>query len=39
VLKRVDPAALEGKPVKFTGAFTLLVPNAITVTPTRLEAS
>jgi predicted lipoprotein len=30
---------LDGKDVKFTGAFTLLVPNAITVTPTRIEAS
>jgi predicted lipoprotein len=30
---------LEGKTVKFTGAFTFLVPSAITVTPTKLEAS
>src|SRR4029079_14541678 len=39
VLKGFDPASLEGKTVKFTGAFPLLVPNAITVTPTRLESS
>jgi predicted lipoprotein len=30
---------LEGKNVEFTGAFTLLVPNAITITPTRVDAS
>jgi predicted lipoprotein len=39
VLKGIDPASLEGKTVRFTGAFTLLVPNAITVTPVGLEAS
>jgi predicted lipoprotein len=39
VLKGIDPQALEGKKVAFTGAFTFLVPNAITVTPIKLETS
>jgi predicted lipoprotein len=34
-----DLGDLEGKDVKFTGAFTLLVPNTITVTPIRIESS
>jgi predicted lipoprotein len=34
-----DLGDLEGKTVKFTGAFTMLVPNAITVTPVRVQAS
>ena len=39
VLKGLEPASLEGKKVSFTGAFTSLVPNTITVTPIRLEVS
>jgi predicted lipoprotein len=34
-----DAGDLEGRTVRFTGAFTLLVPTAITVTPTRLQTS
>jgi predicted lipoprotein len=39
VLKGIDAASLDGKTVSFTGAFTFLVPNQITVTPIRLESS
>jgi predicted lipoprotein len=39
VLKGLDADSLDGKKVSFTGAFTALVPNTITVTPIRLEAS
>jgi predicted lipoprotein len=39
VLKGLDPASLDGKQVAFTGAFTFLVPNTVTITPIRLEAS
>jgi predicted lipoprotein len=37
VLKDLDRDALEGKTVKFLGAFTFLAPTAITVTPAQLE--
>jgi predicted lipoprotein len=37
VLKGVDAKSLDGKTVKFLGAFTLITPNVITVTPVQLE--
>jgi predicted lipoprotein len=37
VLAGVDAAALEGKRVAFTGAFSSLTPDVITITPTKLE--
>ena len=37
VLSEVDPASLAGERVRFTGAFTLLVPTAVTIVPTELE--
>jgi predicted lipoprotein len=37
VLKDVDAQALRGKRVSFVGAFTSLVPTAITITPVKLE--
>jgi predicted lipoprotein len=37
VLKGVDPKTLQGERVKFLGAFTLITPNVVTVTPVRLE--
>jgi predicted lipoprotein len=37
VLKDLDRDSLEGKTVKFLGAFTFLAPTAITVTPAQLE--
>jgi predicted lipoprotein len=37
VLKGVDAKSLEGKKVKFLGAFTLITPNVVTVTPVQLE--
>ena len=36
VLKGIDPQGLDGKTVSFTGAFTQLVPNSVTVTPVKL---
>jgi hypothetical protein len=39
VLKGVDPSSLEGKRVSFLGAFTLLTPDVVTVTPVRLETA
>lgn len=39
VLKDLDREALEGKTVKFLGAFTFLAPTAITITPAQLEVS
>jgi predicted lipoprotein len=39
VLKGIDPAGLEGKRVSFLGAFTLLTPDVVTVTPVRLETA
>jgi predicted lipoprotein len=38
VLKANPPASLAGKKVSFLGAFTLITPNVVTVTPVRLEA-
>jgi predicted lipoprotein len=38
VLSDVDPAALEGERVQFTGAFAYLAPDVITITPVRLES-
>jgi predicted lipoprotein len=37
VLKGVDPKSLQGKRVKFVGAFTLITPDVVTITPVRLE--
>ena len=39
VLKDVDRASLQGKRVSFVGAFSLLVPTAVTVMPVKLETS
>jgi predicted lipoprotein len=39
VLKPLDPAGLDGKRIRFLGAFTYLAPTAITVTPVRVEAA
>jgi len=39
VLKDLDREALDGKTVKFLGAFTYLAPTAITITPAQLEVS
>jgi predicted lipoprotein len=39
VLKGIDPASIEGKTVSFTGAFTLLAPTAVTITPVKLEVA
>ena len=37
MLKDLDRASIDGKHVRFTGAFTYLAPTVITVTPVRLE--
>jgi predicted lipoprotein len=37
VLKGIDPKQLQGKRVKFVGAFTLITPDVVTITPVRLE--
>jgi predicted lipoprotein len=37
VLKSVEAKSLEGKRVRFLGAFTLITPKVITVMPVRLE--
>jgi predicted lipoprotein len=37
VLKGIDPASLEGKRVSFLGAFTLVTPDVVTITPVKLE--
>jgi predicted lipoprotein len=39
VLKGKSAASLAGKQVSFLGAFTLITPNVVTITPVRLEAS
>lgn len=39
VLKGIDPASIEGKKVSFVGAFTLLTPSAVTITPVKLEVT
>lgn len=38
VLKGIDTAGLEGKRVSFVGAFSLVTPSVITITPVKLEA-
>lgn len=37
VLEGVDPASLEGKTVSFLGAFSLITPDVVTITPVKLE--
>jgi predicted lipoprotein len=37
VLADVDPDALDGQRVSFTGAFSSVTPSVITITPTKLE--
>jgi predicted lipoprotein len=37
LLKGLDVAALEGKEITFTGAFTLLTPQTVTITPVALS--
>ena len=37
VLADVDPDTLEGKRVSFAGAFSLVTPNVVTITPVSLE--
>ena len=39
MLKGIDPATLEGKRVSFLGAFTLITPDVVTITPVELEAA
>ena len=39
VLNGIDPASIEGKTVSFVGAFTLLAPTAVTITPVKLEVA
>jgi predicted lipoprotein len=39
VLKGVDGGSLNGKHVKFTGAFTYLAPTVMTITPVHLEVA
>ncbi|GAA5055280.1 putative lipoprotein [Thermocatellispora tengchongensis] len=37
VLKNLDAAALKGKKIAFTGAFTLLTTSTLTITPIAIE--
>lgn len=37
VLEGIEPATLEGKRVSFVGAFSLVTPDVVTITPVRLE--
>lgn len=39
VLADIDRTALEDKTIAFLGAFTLLVPTAVTITPVKLEVT
>jgi predicted lipoprotein len=39
VLAGVDPGALDGQRVSFTGAFSLITPDVVTITPVKLEAT
>ena len=39
VLKGFDAQAAQGKRVKFVGAFALLTPSVVTVTPVQLQAA
>ncbi len=37
VLADIDPATLEGKRVSFVGAFSIITPDVVTITPVKLE--
>ncbi|NJP96971.1 DUF2291 domain-containing protein [Nonomuraea sp. FMUSA5-5] len=37
LLKSLDAAALDGKEISFTGAFTLLTPQTVTITPVEIS--
>jgi predicted lipoprotein len=37
VLAGIDPASLEGKRVSFVGAFSIITPDVVTITPVKLE--
>ncbi|MBB2909399.1 putative lipoprotein [Streptosporangium becharense] len=37
LLKNLDVAGLKGKKISFTGAFTLLSPSVVTITPVSVE--
>jgi predicted lipoprotein len=39
VLKGLDAATLDGKTVSFVGAFSLLTPSIVTITPVSLEVT
>jgi predicted lipoprotein len=39
VLPGFDAAAVEGQPVSFVGAFSLITPNVVTITPVELEVA
>jgi predicted lipoprotein len=39
VLEGIDPKRLAGKRVSFLGAFSLVTPSVVTITPVRLEAA
>jgi predicted lipoprotein len=39
VLADIDPATLEGKRVSFVGAFSIITPDVVTITPVKLETS
>jgi len=39
VLKGLDPQSLQGKRIRFLGAFTSLAPTAVTITPVKVEAA
>jgi predicted lipoprotein len=39
VLQGFDAAAAEGKQVQFSGAFSLITPDVVTITPTQLEVA
>jgi predicted lipoprotein len=39
VLEGADPASLEDKRVSFLGAFTLVTPDVVTITPVKLETA
>ncbi|GAA2212199.1 DUF2291 domain-containing protein [Nonomuraea monospora] len=39
LLSKLDPAALDGKEITFTGAFTSLTPQTVTITPVEISWS
>lgn len=39
VLKELDASSLQGKRIRFLGAFTYLAPNVITITPVRVDSA